>query len=212
MVIYREKLKENDGYVYILTNKGEVIKFLASGIFQLKSKNLSLFQLANFLQIFGIKENDSYKVISVLPLRIGFLHFKKYPLIYLWVLFLIKNLNIPFLEEKTFSLVYNLDKFVIQNPKNFIHWFSYHLIKNLGFEPELQRCFACQKKLKKEIYFDNYAYLYCKKCRKPAFLKISYQDYLKALKIRNKNKVPPEVPNFLKKIIKVYLIKTKNLI
>jgi len=173
---------------------------------------LPLSQIGNIVQVFGLQEKENLKLISLLPLKTKILYFEKFPEVYLSAFFLIKRLNLSFVDEETSKILFTIDKFVLQNPKNFIYWFAYQLLKNLGFEPELKRCFKCQRELTKakEIYFNYRFGLFCLKCRKIAYQKINQRDYLIALKIRNPKKVPSIIPTFVKKIIVFYLVKLKN--
>jgi DNA repair protein RecO len=209
IVIYKERVKENDANVYILTKKDGILKIYVQGLFKIKSKNLPLLQIGNYLQVFGLKEGDNLKLISVLPLKTRYLYFKKYSYLYLWSFFLLKKISLLETDDFIWKIYTNLEKFITK--KNFPHYLIFHLLRVLGFEPEISKCFKCQRKLKKEIYFDGKQALFCKFCKKPAYQKIPYLEWLKALKIKSKNKVPEEVPSFLKIIIKTYFKNLKRL-
>lgn len=212
LVIYKERIKEADANVYILTKKDGILKIYAQGLYKIQSKNLPLLELGNFLQIFGLKEGENLKLISVLPLRIGFIHFKKFPYLYLWIFYLLKRINPLEIDSFIWQMILNLDIYLNQNAKNFPHYFIYHFLTSLGFSPNLTHCFQCYLKLKKNIYFDGKIGLYCFKCKKPAFQKIKINEWLEALKINSRKKVPSKVPSFLKIILRNYLKKIKKLI
>jgi len=209
IVIYKKRIKENDATVYILTKKNGIKKIYAQGLYQIKSKNLPLIQTGNYLQIFGLKEGENLKLISVLPLKTRFLYFKKYPYLYLWSFSLLTKINLLETDDFLWKIYLHLERFIIK--KNFPHYLIFHLLRILGFEPDLLRCFRCQRKLKKEIYFDGKKALFCGYCKKAAYQKISYWEWLEAIKIKSKNKIPERVPKFLKTIIKTYFKNLKRL-
>lgn len=212
IVIYKERIKEADANVYILTKKDGILKIYAQGLYKIQSKNLPLLELGNYLQIFGLKEGGNLKLISVLPLRVGFLYFNKFPYLYLWVFYLLKKINPLEIDSFIWQIILNLDIYLSQNPKIFPHYFIYHFLSSLGFSPDLTHCFRCHRKLRENIYFDGKIGLYCFKCKKPAFQKIKTDDWSKALKISSKEKLPSTVPSFLKIILRNYLKKIKKLI
>ena len=146
-MIYKERVKENDANVYILTKKDGILKIYVQGLFKIKSKNLPLLQIGNYLQVFGLKEGDNLKLISVLPLKTRYLYFKKYSYLYLWSFFLLKKISLLETDDFIWKIYSNLEKFIIK--KNFPHYLIFHLLRVLGFEPEISRCFKCQIKLKK---------------------------------------------------------------
>lgn len=212
IVLAKEKIKENDANVYILTKKDGIMKIYAKGLFQSKSKNLSLMETGNWLQLYLFSKNEKLHLISSLPLKTKYLFFEKYPLIYLSVFKLIKKLEIIETPEFLWQVLEKLDFYIRQNPENFFHWFIYHFLTSLGYEPEIEKCFKCNKKLQKNIFFDNKLFLYCSQCKKDAYLKIKEDDFKKALKIKDEKRVPKSLPKFLKIILKNFLIKTKTVL
>lgn len=212
IVIYKERVKDSDANVYILTKKDGILKIFVQGLYKIKSKNLPLLEIGNYLQIFGLKEGDNLKLISVLPLKTNFLYFKKFPYLYLWLFYFLKKINPLEIDEFIWEMILNLDKYLIKNPRTFSHYFVFHLLSSLGFSPNLTHCFNCGLKLKNEISFDGKIGLYCSKCKKSAFQKIEKNEWLIALSFQNKEKLPQFTPKFLRIILQNYLKKIKKLI
>jgi recombinational DNA repair protein (RecF pathway) len=52
LILDKEKIKENDAIVYILTKNNGILKCYLKGIFRPQSKNLSLFEPGNFNRLF----------------------------------------------------------------------------------------------------------------------------------------------------------------
>lgn len=202
MVLAKEKFKENDGIVYILTKNYGVLKCITKGLFKIKSKNLSLLEVGNFNRFFILTNLSKFKIVSALPLKTIDNTFKKSPYLFLWTLKIIKNLQFPETPKFIWFILLHLESYLNQNSKNFPFWFLFHILRETGYEINLNRCVNCNKKLKNFAFFDNKKNLYCFYCRKKNYQKINKKELEKAQQIKNLIKIPLKIPNFLKVIIK----------
>ncbi len=204
LVLAKEKIKENDAIVYILTKNQGIIKCWARGVFKGQSKNLGLIEVGNLNRFFLLTNLEKYRLISALPLKIVGPAFFHNPYLYLWTLRLIKNLK--FLETPKFIwfILTHLEDYLKQERKNFSYWFIYHLLKELGYEIDLENCEKCQRKLKKFAFFNNQKSLYCFYCRKENYHRITFLDLEKARQIKSRLKLPKTIPSFLKTMLKEY--------
>lgn len=202
LVLAKEKTKESDGIIYILTKNYGLIKGLARGIFKNESKNLSLLEPGNFNRFFILTNLQIFKIISVLPFKIPGRFFKNKPYIFLWTLKLIKKLKLPETPNFIWFILNNLESYLQQNVKNFPYWFLYHLLKELGYEIDLETCLNCGRKLKNFAYFNNKKNLCCFYCKKESYQEIEKKDLQKARGIKNIIKIPKGLPPFLKIMIK----------
>ncbi len=210
LILTKIKRKENSALVYILTKNYGMLKCSLKGVFQTKSKNLSLFEPGNFNRLFILTDLKKIQIISALPLKIPSRYFKNNPYLFLWTLRLIKNLNLLSTPKFLWFILIHLEDYLRQNPKNFPYWFLYHLNRELGYEIELERCHNCQRKLKRFAYFDKKQFLYCYYCKKKYYQKIDKNDLEKAKQIKNLIKIPNIIPNFLKKILFYNLINERK--
>jgi len=213
LILAKEKVKENDAIVYILTKNNGILKCYLKGIFRPQSKNLSLFEPGNFNRLFILTNFINYQIISALPLKITTKIFKSYPYIFLWTLTLVKNLKLFETPKFLWFVLTHLENYLRQNPKNFSFWFIFHLLRELGYEIDLQSCAQCQRKLKNFAFFDRKKNLVCFYCKKDNYLKISKDELIQAQQIKNLIKIPEEIPDFIKKITLKYFpeIFQKNL-
>ena len=202
LILAKEKFKENDALIYILTKKYGLMKCYLKGIFRSQSKNLTLFEPGNLNRLFIITNFKQYQVISGLPLKTTTNIFKSQPYLFLWTLRTIKNLNLIETPKFIWFVLTHLEDYLKQKSKVFSFWFTFHLLRDLGYEIDLQSCHRCQRKLKKFAYFDKKRFLYCFYCRQDFYLKINQAELLQARKIKNLIKIPQEIPDFLKVIIK----------
>lgn len=202
LVLTKEKIKENDAVVYILTKNLGIIKCLSKGIFRGKSKNLSLLEPGNFNRFFLLTNLEKFKLISALPLKIVNKTFFQKPYLYLTVLKLIKNLKLMETPKFIWFIVYNLEKYLAQESKNFFPWFIYHLLEELGYGIDLDHCQKCKRKLKEFAFFDRKKFLYCFYCKNKDFIKISSLELKTARKIKNRLILPKTLPGFLKVMLK----------
>lgn len=201
MVLAKEKLKEVDANVYILTKNNGMLKCYVKGLFRINSKNLAFFQPGNFNNFFILTDLSKFQIISVLPIKI--LNFQTYQHTYilLWSLKIIKDLNLLETPSFIWFMVNHLKNYINQNPKNFSFWFLFHIYQELGYGLELNKCSSCQKKIKKFAFFDGKKSLYCLYCRKNNYQEIKQNELEKAQEIKNIIKIPSLVPDFLKKMI-----------
>lgn len=198
LVLAKEKIKENDAVLYILTKNYGMLKCYVKGIFRIQSKNLGLIQTGNYNRFFIVSDGERFKVISALPLKIIGRTFYQEPYRFLWVLRLIKILKFFETPKFVWFILINLEKYISQSPQNFSYWFLYHLLKELGYGINLENCFNCGRRLKNFAFFDNKKFLYCFYCRKDNYFKIDRKELEKAKKIKNLIKIPKEIPDFLK--------------
>lgn len=197
----REKFKENDALIYILSKKDGVLKCLAKGLFKTTSKNLTIIQPGNLNSFFILTDLNKFRIISALPLRIVKSSFFNNPYIFLWSLKIIKNIGFLETSPTLWFMANHLENYINQQPSTFPYWFLYQIYRELGCELELEKCSACQRKIKKFAFFDNQKSLFCLYCRKDGYQKIKEKDLEQAKKIKNFIKIPTNVPDFLKKMI-----------
>jgi len=209
----KEKVKENDGIVYILTKNSGILKSYIKGIFRTESKNLSLFEPGNYNRFFILTNFNKYQIISALPLKTTTRVFKNHPYLFLWTLKLVKNLKLMETPKFLWFILIHLENYLQQNPKNFSYWFLFHLLRELGYEIDLERCNQCHRKLKNFAFFDQKKSLFCFYCRKDGYLKIEKKELNSARQIKNLIKIPEVIPDFVKKMILKYFseIFQKNL-
>jgi recombinational DNA repair protein (RecF pathway) len=200
-VLEKIKSKENDALVYILTKNYGMMKCLLRGVFQAKSKNLTLSEPGNYNRFFILTDLRKFQIISALPLKIPGNIAKRHPYIFLWTLKIIKNLNLLQTPKFLWFILIHLENYLKQNPKNFPYWFLYHLYRELGYEVNLDNCSSCLRKLKNFAYFNRKRNLFCYYCKKDSYQKIKKDELQKAKKIRNLVKIPEEIPQFLKAIL-----------
>jgi len=205
LILDKKRIKENDGLIYILTKKYGILKCLLKGIYQAQSKNLSLLESGNFNRFFILTDLEKFRVISSLPIKIPLKSFKKNPYIFLWALKLIKNLNLPQTPPLVWFILLHLENYLKNNEKNFPPWFLFQVLKELGYEPDIERCHNCQRKLTKFAFFDRKRFLYCLNCKKESYLKIEEKELKKAKEIKNPINVPKDIPDFLKIILRFSL-------
>ena len=201
LILEKEKIKENDAIVYILTKKDGILKCYLKGIFQPQSKNLSLFEPGNLNRLFILTNFTKYQIISALPLKITTNVFKNYPYLFLWTLKIVKNLNLIETPKFLWFILTHLESYLKQNPKNFPFWFLFHLLQEIGYAIDLEKCSLCQRKLKNFAFFDRKKSLFCFYCRKENYKKINKKEFESALKIKSLIKIPKETPDFIKKMI-----------
>ncbi len=195
------KRKENDALIYILTKNHGLLKCFIKGIFQQKSKNLTLFEAGNYNRFFILTDLTKFQIISALPLKIPGSSFKRNPYVFLWTFKIIKNLNLLETPKFIWFILKNLELYIKQNPKNFPYWFLYHLHRELGYEIDLDHCSSCQRKLKNFAYFNRKSLLFCYYCKKDSYQKINKEDLIKAREIKSLIKIPSKIPSFLKTIL-----------
>jgi len=181
------------------------LKCLVKGIYKPESKNLSLFESGNFNRFFILTDLEKFRIISALPIKIPQKIFKKNPYIFLWALKLVKNLNLPQTPPLIWFILLHLQDYLSYNARNFAPWFLFQVLKELGYEPEIEKCQNCQRRLTKFAYFDRKKFLYCLNCKKPSYLKIEQEDLKKAKEIKKIDKVPKDIPDFLKIILRFSL-------
>ncbi|GIW67160.1 MAG: hypothetical protein KatS3mg096_028 [Candidatus Parcubacteria bacterium] len=198
----KEKLKENDALIYILTKNYGLLKCYLRGIFRPQSKNLTLFEPGNLNRFFIITNFKKYQIISALPLKTTTNIFKSQPYLFLWTLRIVKNLGLLETPKFIWFVLTHLENYLRQRSKVFSFWFLFHLLRELGYEVDLENCQKCQRRLRKFAYFDNKRFLYCFYCRQDFYLRISQQELTQARKIKNLIKLPREIPDFLKVLIK----------
>lgn len=202
LVLSKEKIKESDASLYILTKNQGMLKCYLRGVFRSQSKNLGLMEPGNFNRFFILTDFQNFKIISALPLKIPTKIFKKEPYRFLWTLKLIKNLKLLETPNFIWFVLNHLEDYLNQNSKNFSFWFLYHLLKELGYGIDLDHCQNCKRKLKTFAFFDNKRFLYCFYCKKQGYQKIIKEELLQVKKIKSLIKIPKILPKFLKKMIK----------
>lgn len=199
----KEKIKENDAVIYILTKKYGLMKCFIKGIFKPTSRNLTLFEPGNLNRLFIITNFRQNRIISALPIKTPFSSFKKYPYIFLWTFKVIKNLNLLETPKFVWFVMNYLSFYIKQSPKVFPYWFLYHILRDLGYQIDLDRCYKCSRKIKNFAFYDKKINLVCLYCKKQNYLKITKKDLNKARKIKSLRKIPTgKLPDFLKIIIK----------
>jgi recombinational DNA repair protein (RecF pathway) len=200
LILVKEKVKENDAFLFILTKNNGLLKCYSKGSLKSQSKNLTLFEPGNFCRFFIITNLEKFQAISALPLKIPTQVFHRQPYIFLWTLKLIKNLKLIETPKFSWFVLTHLESYLKQNAQNFPYWFLFHLLRELGYEINLENCHHCQRKLKNFAYFDCQRFIYCFYCRKDSYLKVT--ELKEAKKIKNLAKVPLKIPEFLKMMIK----------
>jgi recombinational DNA repair protein (RecF pathway) len=208
LVLAREKFKENDALVYILSKKSGVLKCLVKGLFKTSSKNLTLIQPGNLNNFFILTDLNKFQIISALPLRTVKDGFSKNPYIFLWSLKIIKNIGFLEISPQFWFIANHLENYISQHPSNFPYWFLFQVYRELGYELELGKCVSCQRKIKKFAFFDNKKSLFCLYCRKDGYQKIDEKELRQAKKIKNFIRIPSYIPDFLKKMLEA----NKNLL
>jgi DNA repair protein RecO len=211
LILDKEKIKENDAIVYILTKNNGILKCYLKGIFRPQSKNLSLFEPGNFNRLFILTNFHKYQIISALPLKITTNVFKKYPYLFLWTLKLVKNLKLVETPKFLWFILNHLENYLQQNPKNFPYWFLFHLLRELGYEIDLQSCYHCQRKLKNFAFFDQKKSIFCLYCKKDGYSKINKEELTLAKQIKNLIKIPEKIPDFIKKMLLGYFTEIADL-
>lgn len=189
--------------LYILTEKNGIMKCSIRGLFRPESKNLTLMEPGNLNRFFIITDLEKNLIVSALPIKI--IKPRENPYIFLWTLKIIKNLKLIETPKFIFFVLKNINYYIGQG-KNFSFWFLFHISRELGYEIDLDGCINCGRKLKKFAYFSKEG-LYCSFCRKSSYEKINEKELKKAKKIKNLVKIPDELPNFLKIIIKNNMLK-----
>ncbi len=207
IILNKKNVKEKSAVIYILTKNLGLIKAIAEGINRSESKLLSVVQPGNYGKIYLIGEGSIYKLLSFLALKIPNKVYKKYPYTYLWALKFLIFFNFFELSDRFFFFVLNMDKILIKSPAYFPFIFLNEIFKELGIEPNIENCYSCNIKLirSKEIYLYG-SKLFCEKCKKIGYEKISKEDYLNLLNFLVKNQKPKKInKNILKKIFKSHL-------
>ncbi|MCS7200996.1 MAG: DNA repair protein RecO C-terminal domain-containing protein [Patescibacteria group bacterium] len=202
IVLAREKFKECDGNVYILSKKDGVLKCSVKGLFKLNSKNLAFIQPGSFNTFLILTDLNKFRIISTLPLKLIKLNSLKNPYVFIWALKIIKNIGLPQTPPLIWFLVRHLDTYTNQNPHNFPYWFLFHIYRELGYELEIERCASCQRKLEKIAFFDNQKSLFCRDCSQNKNHPINPQEINQAKKIKDIIRIPQKIPPFLIRMIK----------
>lgn len=202
MVLAKEKIKENDALIYILTKNYGILKCLGKSIFRISSKNLNLMETGNLNRFLILTNFSQFKIISALPIKTTGKIFKKNPYLFLWSLRLLSKLKFPETPRFIWFVSTHLENYLAQNPQSFPYWFLYHLLKERGYEIDLENCSDCNRKLKNFAFFNNRRGLYCFYCKKNNYQLIEKKDLERARQIKNVIKIPQNIPVFLKKIIK----------
>lgn len=210
LVLAREKFKESDGIVYILTKNHGMLKCYVKGLFKINSKNLAFLQEGNFNNLFILTDLNKFQIVSALPIKIFKSQNYRHTYLLLWSLKIIKNLNLLETPSFIWFVINHLKNYLQQNYKEFPYWFLFHLYQELGYGLELDKCLSCQRKIKKFAFFDNKKSLYCLYCRKDNFSKIEQIDLERAKEIKNFIKIPSLIPPFLKKMIQINKNVLKN--
>jgi DNA repair protein RecO len=204
IILQKEKKKENDSIVYILTENYGILKCYIRGIFRSESKNLSLFEPGNLNRLFILTNFYKYQIISALPLKITTKTFNKNPFIFLWALKIVKNLKLIETPKFIWFILTHLENYIKQNSKNFPYWFLFHILKELGYEIDFEKCYKCQRNLKNFAFFYSQKYLvcfYCKQKDQKNYILIKKEELTIAQKIKNLVKIPEKIPDFLKTMI-----------
>jgi recombinational DNA repair protein (RecF pathway) len=204
LILGKEKVKENDAIVYILTKNNGILKCYLKGIFRPQSKNLSLFEPGNFNRLFILTNFHKYQIISALPLKVTTNVFKQHPYLFIWTLKITKNLKLIETPKFLWFILTHLENYLRLNPRNFPYWFMFHVLRELGFGIDLYKCTICQRKIQYQAYYDRRKSLFCHFCRKENYLRIDKNEIEKARKVMDLIKIPKEVPDFLKKLILNY--------
>jgi DNA repair protein RecO len=204
LILAKERIKENDAFLYILTKNDGILKCFVKSAFKFQSKNLTLLEPGNLCRFFIITNFTTFQVISALPLKTPAKTFHKHPYIFLWTLKLIKNTKLIETPQFIWFILTHLENYIQQNAKNFSYWFLFHLLRELGYEIELDKCYQCHKKLKNIAFFDRKKSLYCYNCKKNTYTKI--KNIAEAQKIKSLAKVPNQIPEFIKIILKKYYV------
>lgn len=202
LILDKIKIKENDALIYILTEKYGIQKCFLKNVFKQTSKNLGLSEIGNINKFYTLVKNQSLQIISMINIKIPNYHFvASYSYEYIWALKLIKKINLIETPPNLWLILINLENYINQSPKIFKYWFIFHLMKEIGYEIELQKCYQCNRKLTKFAFFDNKQSIFCGFCAKNNYQKISNQTLNSSLSINNIKKIQT-IPYFLKKIIK----------
>lgn len=205
LVLEKEKIKERDAIVYILTEKDGVWKCGVRGLYKQESKNLSLIESGNINRFFIITDLEKKFIISCLPLKIMPATFKKHPYTFLWTLKIIKRLKILETPKFIWFVLKNLDRYLRQEGE-FHFWFLFHLLRELGYEIDLENCINCGRRLRNFAFYSSQG-LFCSFCRKASCQKIEKSELENAREIKNLVKVPKKIPDFLKIILKNTMLK-----
>lgn len=205
LVLEKEKFKERDAIVYILTEKDGVWKCGVKGLYRQESKNLTLIEPGNFNRFFIITDLEKKNIISCLPLKIMPATLKNYPYTFLWTLKIIKKLKILETPKFIWFVLKNLDRY-LKEGGDFPFWFLFHLLRELGYEIDLENCMHCGRRLKNFAFYSSQG-LFCSFCRKASYQRIEKSDLDEAKKIKNLAKIPKKVPHFLKIILKNTMLK-----
>lgn len=204
-ILDKKIVKEADGIVYILTKNFGILKCLVKGLYKIQSKNLGLMEVGNYNRFFILTNFQKFRIISALPLKKSLLFFNRKPYYFLWLFRIIKNLNLLETPKFLYFILMNLDKYYKFSYKEFNFWFLYHLLKELGYSPNLEQCHNCQRKLKGLAFFGDKMFLYCSNCKKDSYKIISSSELKEGLKIKSRAKVPNHLPQFIRDMIKNYL-------
>lgn len=200
LILDKIKVKEKDALIYILTKRDGIWKCSLKGLFRPESKNLSLMEPGNFNSFFIITDLEKKLIVSALPLKIMPATWKKYPYTFLWTLKLIKNLKLVETPKFIWFILKNINHYLPQG-KNFSFWFMFHLLKEVGYEIDLEKCHHCGIQIKNEAYFSPKG-IFCSLCKKISYPQIEKRELEEAKKIKNPVRVPLDIPLFLKSIIK----------
>ena len=205
IILERKLIKEKDALVFILSEKEGVLKLYSKSSFIWSSKNVSLLQPGNLLKLWIMSDIEKMRLISGLPLKIPSKIFHKYPYFYLWTLRLIRIFNLRETPPKLWEIVNSIDDYLKENPKNFIPWFVFKFLEEIGFGLDFKFC-QCGRILDQDVFWQHYQFV-CKKCKKPGDVKID-ENILKDFK-KLKSEKPPkgninkEIHKFLKERLKL---------
>jgi DNA repair protein RecO len=211
LILSKKNIKENSSLVYILTKDFGKIKTTVEGINKPESKLLSIIQPGTFGRFFIINENNNYKVLSCLPLKIPIKVFSISPYQYLWALKLLSSFNFLEISDNFWNMIYKLDYFLLKNKFSFLLWFLLKIFDELGMQINWYSCVNCLRpldKLKKDVFYKKSSF-YCFICRKIAYEKIEFKIYLKIINLIKKDSIldlkDKKIISLIKKIIKSHL-------
>ncbi|BCX15567.1 MAG: hypothetical protein KatS3mg097_459 [Candidatus Parcubacteria bacterium] len=203
LILDKRKIKESDALIYILTEKYGIQKCFLKSAFKHTSKNLGLSEIGNINKFYVLVKNQFLRIISMINIKIPNQYYAAYSYEYLWALKLIKKINLLETPTNLWFILINLENYIYQSPKTFKYWFIFHLMKEIGYEIELRKCYQCNRKLTKFAFFDNKQSIFCGFCAKNNYQKISNNILNSAFAINNiKTSQIKTIPDFLKKMIK----------
>ncbi len=186
LVVSETAKGESDKIFNIYTREFGKISLLGKSIRKEKSKlkmNLQLFSHVKVGFIEGRVYNTITDVSSVSVFKNAKNHLGKLSLFYR-----ISELMLSFMkgeekDEKVFTFLLNAFQKInetelsVKELELFYCFFSFQILRLLGYEPRIQSCILCRKGIKKECYFDSKrGGVVCNKCFKKGRIGVYLED------------------------------------